>query len=55
MVDNKEIKVKLSGSKTVRWQELKDIQGSVKTIDEQAMLKMIESLKINGFCDPFIF
>ena len=47
--------VKISQKTNIRWSELRDIQGNVKTIDNVALEKMKESLRKNGFCDPFIY
>ena len=49
------LEIKVLGKNVVRWQELVDIQGEVKTIDDLSLSKMINSLKQNGFCDPFVY
>ena len=49
------MQIKIPKKPAVKWAELVDIQGTVKTIDDVSINKMIESLRQNGFCDPFLY
>ena len=47
------LQVTCEGRKLVNWKTLKDIQGDVKTLNPAQLDKLLNSLEINGFCDPF--
>ena len=51
---SKKIKINCSGSIAVKLEDLKDIQGTFKSIGDEQRDKLINSFLENGFCDPFL-